>query len=78
MEFETKIFLFFLIAWSFGLQMILTFSPSCYDTPERWVTFSIFVFVNFLYCYIRYKNYKKDTTEQTTNMIEKNYNYTNV
>ena len=60
MEYETKIFLFFLLFWSFDLQLIITFSSDCYDTLERWVPFGIYMFSILLYCSIRYYNYTND------------------
>jgi len=74
MNFETKIFFFFLLFWSFGLQMILTFSASCYDNLERWVTFGIYMFSTLLFCIIRYYNYKK---YKINNIIEYN-GYSNI
>ena len=71
MEFETKIFLFFLLFWSFSLQMILTFSASCYDTLERWVPFWFYMFATLLFCIVRYHNYRK----YQRNGILNNYNY---
>jgi hypothetical protein len=63
MENETRIFLFFLIAWSFWLQMILTLSTSCYNTLERWSSFGIYLFCIILYCGVRFGNYYKENKE---------------
>jgi len=60
MELETKIFLFFLIIWSSGLQLVLTLSSSCYSTLERWISFGIYLFAVLLFCGIRFGNYYKE------------------
>jgi len=60
MEFETKIFLFFLIFWSFALQLILTLSSNCYNGLERWVSFGIYTFCIILFCGVRYSNYYRE------------------
>lgn len=59
MEFETRLFLFFLIIWSFALQIILTISKNCYNKLERWSSFAIYIFITLLFCGIRYYNYQK-------------------
>ena len=60
MEYETKIFFFFLIGWSFCLHVLFVFSENCYSFLERWVPMGTYLFISFLYCCIRYYNYRKE------------------
>lgn len=60
MELETKVYLFFLIFWSFFLQVVLTLSSTCFNKSQRWYSFGFYIFFTLLYLIIRYKNYKRD------------------
>lgn len=73
MEFETYLFLFFLIIWSFGIQIILTLSATCYGEILRWVTFGVYASISILFCCIRIYKYRKNNSG-----ILDNYNFNNL
>ena len=60
MEFETQVYLFFLIIWSFFLQIFLTLSDTCFSVSERWISLAFYVFFTLIYFCIRYNNYQRD------------------
>ena len=69
MELETQCYLFFLIIWSFGLQLILTFSSKCFNGNEGLISFAIYMFFTITYCVIRYFNYKNSHGTTPTRII---------